>query len=65
MPAVPSSTFHLVGNIITVLTPPFGGKGQMMVAHCRTKPGAGAMLRFLPPTPQVHEPMRSRARRRG
>ena len=42
MPAVPSSTFHLVGNIITVLTPPLGSKGQMMVALCRTKPGAGS-----------------------
>jgi quercetin dioxygenase-like cupin family protein len=42
MLAVPSSTYHLVGNIITVLSPPPGSHGKMMVAICRSRPGAGS-----------------------
>jgi quercetin dioxygenase-like cupin family protein len=36
----PARTFHLAGNIITIMTSPSGG--NLMVATCRSRPGAGS-----------------------
>ena len=42
MAKLETDTFHIAGNIIRMLSPSAANGGQMSIAECRTRPGAGS-----------------------